>query len=160
MALGNEIKGNLTGKGKKFGIVVSRFNEFVSSKLVDGAVDTLTRHEAKESDISVAWVPGSFEIPMIAKKMAASKDYDAVICLGVVIRGETPHFDFVASEAAKGIAKVAMESDAPCVFGIVTADTLEQALDRAGIKSGNKGRDAAMAAMELCELYSKIKKKK
>jgi 6,7-dimethyl-8-ribityllumazine synthase len=160
MAAGNLIKGDLIVKGKKFGIAVSRFNEFVSSKLVDGAVDALTRHGVKESEITTAWVPGSFELPVIAQKMASSGKFDAVLCLGVVIRGETPHFDFVASETAKGVAKVAMESDIPCVFGVVTADNLEQAIDRAGIKSGNKGRDAALAAIELCNLYSEIGKKK
>ncbi|MGB2599533.1 MAG: 6,7-dimethyl-8-ribityllumazine synthase [Candidatus Omnitrophota bacterium] len=160
MAAGNLIKGDLIIRGKKFGIAVSRFNEFVSSKLVDGAVDALTRHGVKESEITTAWVPGSFELPVIAQKMASSGKFDAVLCLGVVIRGETPHFDFVASETAKGVAKVAMESDIPCVFGVVTADNLEQAIDRAGLKSGNKGRDAALAAIELCNLYSEIGKKK
>ena len=159
MAAGKLIKGDLMVKNKKFGIAVSRFNEFVSSKLVDGALDALTRHGAKESEISVAWVPGSFELPMIAQRMASSGKYDAVICLGVVIRGDTPHFDFVANETAKGVAKVAMESNIPCIFGVVTADTLEQAIDRAGTKSGNKGRDAALAAIEMCNLYSEIKKK-
>jgi 6,7-dimethyl-8-ribityllumazine synthase len=159
MAVGKMIKGDLMVKGKKFAIAVSRFNEFVSSKLVDGAVDALTRHGAKESEISVAWVPGSFELPMIAQRMVSSGKYDAVICLGVVIRGDTPHFDFVASETAKGIAKVAMESSIPCIFGVVTTDTLEQAIDRAGTKSGNRGRDAALAAIEMCNLYSEIKKK-
>ena len=159
MAAGKLIKGDLMVKNKKFGIAVSRFNEFVSSKLVDGALDALTRHGAKESEISVAWVPGSFELPMIAQRMASSGKYDAVICLGVVIRGDTPHFDFVANETAKGVAKVAMESKIPCIFGVVTADTLEQAIDRAGTKSGNKGRDAALAAIEMCNLYSEIKKK-
>ncbi|MGB2630601.1 MAG: 6,7-dimethyl-8-ribityllumazine synthase [Candidatus Omnitrophota bacterium] len=160
MATGKTIKGNLVAKNKKFGIVVSRFNEFVSSKLVDGALDTLTRHGARESEITVAWVPGSFEIPMIAQKMTSSGKYDAVICLGVIIRGDTPHFDFVAGETAKGIAKVAMESKVPCIFGVVTADTLEQAIERAGVKSGNKGREAALAAIEMSDLYSEIKTEK
>jgi 6,7-dimethyl-8-ribityllumazine synthase len=159
MAVGRSIKGDLVVKGKKFGIAVSRFNEFISSKLVDGAVDALTMHGVKESEISTAWVPGSFELPVVAKKMADSGKYDAVICLGVIIRGDTPHFDFVAGEAAKGIAKVAIESDVPCIFGVVTADSLEQAIDRAGTKSGNKGRDAALAALEMCNLYSELKKK-
>ena len=159
MAVGKSIKGDLIVKGKSFGIAVSRFNEFISSKLVDGAVDSLLRHGVKESEISTAWVPGSFELPVIAQKMATSGKYDAVICLGVIIRGDTPHFDFVASEAAKGVAKVAMDSDVPCIFGVVTADNLEQAIDRAGTKSGNKGRDAALAALEMCILYSEIKKK-
>lgn len=150
------INSNLIAKGKKFGIIVSRFNEFVSSKLLEGAVDTLLKHGVKEEEISVVWVPGSFEIPMVAKRMTGSKKYDAIVCLGTIIRGETPHFDFVASEAAKGIASVGMTSDVPCVFGIITADNLEQAIDRAGTKSGNKGRDAAMTALEMCNLYSAI----
>ena len=148
------VKGKMTAKDRKFGIVVSQFNEFVSSKLLEGAIDTLVKHGAREGDISVVWVPGSFEVPVSARKMAASGKYDAVICLGTIIRGETPHFDFIASEAAKGVAKVAMESDIPCIFGIITTDNLEQALDRAGTKSGNKGRDAARTAIEMCSLYS------
>lgn len=150
------IKGNMIAKDKKIGIVVSRFNEFVSSKLLEGAVDTLVNHGVKDSDISVVWVPGSFETPVLANKMADSGKYDAIICLGAIIRGETPHFDFIASEAAKGVAKVAMDSKVPCVFGIITTDNLEQALDRAGTKSGNKGRDAARTAIEMCSLYSEI----
>lgn len=150
------IKGKMIAKDKKFGIVVSMFNEFVSSKLMEGAVDTLGKHGVKESDVTVVCVPGSFEIPMLAKKMANSGKYDAIICLGAIIRGETPHFDFVASEAAKGVAKVAMDSDIPCIFGILTTDNLEQALDRAGTKSGNKGRDAARSAIELIDLYSAV----
>jgi 6,7-dimethyl-8-ribityllumazine synthase len=150
------VKGNMIATGKKFGIVVSRFNEFISSKLLEGALDTLTQHGAKESDITVAWTPGSFEIPPVALKMAGTKKYDAVICLGTIIRGETPHFDLVAGEAAKGVAKVSLDSDVPCVFGIITADTLEQAIDRAGTKSGNKGRDAAASAIEMCNLYDNL----
>lgn len=156
MAGSKVIKGNMIAKGKRFGVVVSRFNEFVSSKLLEGAVDTLLNHGVKEDDISVVWVPGSFETPMVAKKMTSSGKYDAVICLGAIIRGETPHFEFIASEAAKGVAKVAMDSDIPCTFGIITTDNLEQALDRAGTKSGNKGRDAARTAIEMCSLYSSI----
>ena len=156
MANPKVINSDLISKGKRFGIIVSRFNEFVSSKLLEGAIDTLLKHGVKEDEISVVWVPGSFEIPMVAKKMAASKKQDALICLGTIIRGETPHFDFVAAEAAKGIASVGMTSDIPCVFGVITADNLEQALDRAGIKSGNKGRDAAMTALEMCNLYAAI----
>jgi 6,7-dimethyl-8-ribityllumazine synthase len=150
------VKGDLIAKNKKFGLVVSRFNEFISSKLAEGALDTLLKHGVKEDDVSVIWVPGSFEIPMVAQKMAASGKYDAVICLGAIIRGETPHFDFIASETAKGIAKVGMDSDIPCSFGIITADNLEQALERAGTKSGNKGRDAAVSAIEMCNLYASI----
>jgi 6,7-dimethyl-8-ribityllumazine synthase len=150
------VKANVIVKGKKFGIVVSRFNEFISTKLMEGAVDGLVRHGAKNEDITTVWVPGSFETPMVAQKMVRSGKYDALICLGVIIRGETPHFDFVAAEAAKGIAKVGMDSDIPCVFGIITADTLEQALDRAGTKSGNKGRDAALTAIEMVNLYKEL----
>ncbi|MBF0493962.1 MAG: 6,7-dimethyl-8-ribityllumazine synthase [Candidatus Omnitrophica bacterium] len=152
----NEIKAKLGAKGKKFSIIVSRFNEFISSKLVDGAVDGLIQLGAEEKDISVVWVPGSFEIPMVAKKVSAGDKCDAVICLGVIIRGETPHFDFVASEAAKGIAQVGMGGKVPCVFGIITADNLEQAVERAGTKSGNKGRDAAFTAVEMSNLYGLI----
>ncbi|MDP8257970.1 MAG: 6,7-dimethyl-8-ribityllumazine synthase [Candidatus Aadella gelida] len=150
------IKGKMKGKGKKFGVVVSRFNEFISSKLLDGAVDSLIKHGVTETDVSVVWVPGSFETPMLAKKMADSGNFDAVICLGAIIRGETPHFDLVSAEAAKGIAKVAMDSSIPCIFGIITADNLEQALDRAGTKSGNKGRDAAITAIEMCDIYRQV----
>ena len=156
MAGAKVIKGNMIAKGKKFGIVVSRFNEFISSKLLEGAIDTLQQHGVNEEDISVVWVPGSFETPVLANKMAKSKKYDAVVCLGAIIRGETPHFDFIAAEAAKGVAKVAMDNNIPCVFGIITTDNLEQALDRAGTKSGNKGRDAAVTAIELSNLYSLI----
>ena len=150
------VKANLIARDKKFGIVVSRFNEFVSSKLLEGAVDTFLQHGAKEEELSVVWVPGSFEVPMAAKKMAESGKYDAVICLGAIIRGETPHFDFIAGEAAKGVAKVAMDGNVPCVFGIITSDNLEQALDRAGTKSGNKGREAAKTAIEMSNLYAAL----
>jgi 6,7-dimethyl-8-ribityllumazine synthase len=154
MAGAKVITGNMIATDKKIGIVVSRFNEFVSSKLLEGALDTLIKHGIKDDDVSVVWVPGSFETPVLAHKMADSGKYDAIICLGAIIRGETPHFDFVASEAAKGVAKVAMDSKVPCIFGIITTDNLEQALDRAGTKSGNKGRDAARTAIEMCSLYS------
>lgn len=150
------INSSLIAKGKRFGIIVSRFNEFISSKLLEGAVDTLMKHGVKQDEMSVVWVPGSFEIPMVAKKMAAGKKYDALICLGTIIRGETPHFDFVAAEAAKGVAAVGFESDIPCVFGIITSDNLEQAIDRAGTKSGNKGRDAAVTALEMVNLYAQL----
>lgn len=156
MVVSRIISGDLIATGKKFGVVVSRFNEFVSSKLLEGALDTLVKHGAKESDIAVAWVPGSFEVPILAKKMADSGKYDALICLGAIIRGETPHFDLIANEAAKGVAKVAMDSAIPCVFGIITTDNLEQAIDRAGTKSGNKGREAARTAIEMCNIYSTI----
>jgi 6,7-dimethyl-8-ribityllumazine synthase len=150
------IKGDYIVKGKKFAIIVSRFNEFISSKLLEGAKDTFERHGVQEEALTTVWVPGSYEIPAVAQRLARSKKFDAVLCLGAVLRGDTPHFDYVASEVAKGIAKVSLDEDLPCVFGIITADTLEQAIDRAGTKSGNKGRDAAMTAMELVSLYSKI----
>jgi len=152
----NVIKADLIAKGKKFAIVISRFNEFISGKLLEGCVDTLVRHGAQESAQDVIWVPGAFEIPLVALKLAKSKKYDAVICLGTVIRGATPHFEFVASEAAKGVAKVSLDTGVPCVFGIITADNLEQAIERAGTKDGNKGRDAAISAIEMANLYSKI----
>ena len=142
--------------GAKFGIVISRFNEFISSKLLDGAVDALTRHGAAEDNIDVYWVPGAFEVPPIARMLAGKGDYAAVICLGAVIRGATPHFDYVAAEAAKGIAQVAMGSETPVAFGVLTTDTIEQAIERAGTKSGNKGADAAMAAIEMADLCGRL----
>lgn len=151
-----EIKAELIGKGKKFGIVASRFNEFITTKLLEGACDTLIRHGVSEAAIEAVWVPGAFEIPYVAQKMAKSKKYDAVICLGTVIRGSTPHFDYIAGEAAKGIAKVSLDTGVPCIFGVITADTLEQSIERAGTKDGNKGRDAALTAIELANLYEKI----
>lgn len=151
------VKGNLVAKGLKFALVISRFNEFISSKLLDGAEDALVQHGADEKDISVFWVPGSFEIPPVASRLAGSKKYDAVICLGTVIRGETPHFDYISNEVAKGVAHVALNENTPCIFGIITADTLDQAIDRAGTKSGNKGRDAAISAIEMTNLYKKVK---
>lgn len=151
------LEGALIAKGKKFGIVASRFNDFITKNLLEACVDTLTRHGAKETEIEVAWVPGSFEIPLVAKKMATSKRYDAVICLGTVIRGETPHFDYIAAEAAKGVARVALDSSVPTIFGIITADNIEQAINRAGTKEGNKGKDAALVAIEMVNLLSAIK---
>jgi 6,7-dimethyl-8-ribityllumazine synthase len=145
-------EGNLLGKGLKFGVVVSRFNEFFSTKLLDGAKDALLRHGVVETDIEVAWTPGSFEIPLIAKKMAESKKYNAIICLGAVIRGGTPHFDYIASEVAKGIAKVGLDTGVPVIFGVITTDTLEQAIERSGTKDGNKGFDAAVSAIEMANL--------
>jgi len=153
-----EIAGNLDGSGLKFGLVVSRFNSLLTSKLLEGALDCLKRHQADEASIGVAWVPGSFEIPYAAAKMASSKKYDAVICLGAVIKGDTPHFDFIASEATKGIAKTAMDSGIPVIYGLITSDTLEQAIERAGTKAGNKGWDAAQAAIEMANLYREIEK--
>jgi len=154
--MANMISADLVAKGKKFAIVISRFNEFISSNLLEGCVDTLTRHGTQESAIDAVWVPGAFEIPVVAQRLAKSKKYDAVICLGTVIRGSTPHFEFVASEAAKGIAKVSLDTSVPCIFGIITADTLEQAIERAGTKDGNKGRDAALSAIEMANLAEKI----
>ena len=154
--MGKAIKGNLLAQGKSFGVVISRFNEFISSKLLEGSIDTLVRQGADEKAIDVAWAPGSFEIPYIAKRMAGSGKYDAVICLGVILRGATPHFDYIAGEAAKGIAKVSLDTDVPCIFGIVTADTLEQAIERSGTKNGNKGRQAALTAIEMANLSEHI----
>lgn len=152
----NLIKADLVAKGKKFAIVISRFNEFISSNLLEGCIDTLTRHGVQDSAIEAVWVPGAFEIPVVAQKLAKSKKYDAVICLGTVIRGSTPHFEFVASEAAKGVAKISLDTTVPCIFGVITADTLEQAIERAGTKDGNKGRDAALSAIEMANLMGKI----
>ena len=150
------IEGKLDAKDLKFGIIVGRFNEFISSKLLAGTMDALKRHGAAEEDIEVAWSPGSFEIPLIAKKMAKSNSYDAVICLGAVIRGATPHFDYVASEVSKGIANVMLETEVPIIYGVLTTDSIEQAIERAGTKSGNKGFDAAMAAIEMANLMKEI----
>lgn len=147
-------QGNLVATGKKFAIVVSRFNEIISSKLLGGALDCLTRHEAEDGNIDVYWVPGSFEIPVMARHAARSGKYDAVICLGAVIRGQTPHFDYVAGEAAKGIAQVGLDTGLPTIFGVITTDTVEQAIDRAGARTGNKGAEAAMAAIEMANLLA------
>ena len=145
-------EGHLLGQGLKFGVVLGRFNEFITNKLLSGALDALNRHGVAESDIEVSWVPGAFEIPLVASKMAESGDYDAVICLGAVIRGATPHFDFIAAEVAKGIAKVGLDSGVPTIFGVITAETIEQAIERAGTKAGNKGWDAAVTAIEMANL--------
>ncbi len=149
-------EGLLNAEDKKFAIVVSRFNEMVSRQLLNGALDCLVRHKADESNIQIFWVPGSFEIPLAAQKLAQTKKYDAVICLGAVIRGGTPHFEYVASEVAKGIANVSLNTELPVIFGIITADSMEQALERAGVKAGNKGWDAALSAIEMADLLSKI----
>ena len=149
-------EGNLLGKGLKFGLVVSRFNEFFSKKLLEGAQDALLRHGVMESDIEIAWTPGSFEIPLIAQKMTQSKKYNAIICLGAVIRGGTPHFEYIASEVTKGIAKVSLDSGVPVIFGVITTDTLEQAIERSGTKDGNKGFDAAVSAIEMANLVKSI----
>ena len=151
------VKGDLIAKGLKFGIVISRFNEFISSKLLDGAEDALLRHGVDEKDITLFWVPGSFEIPPVASRLARSGKYDGIICLGTVIRGDTPHFDHISNGVAKGVAHVALKENTPCIFGVITADTLEQAIERAGTKSGNKGRDAALSAIEMANLYKKAK---
>jgi len=150
------VQGNYSGKGRRFALVASRFNDFLVSSLIKGAVDCLLRHEVREEDITLFRVPGAFELPAVARKLASSKAYDAVICLGAVIRGATPHFEYVASEAAKGIARTALESEVPVVFGVVTADTIEQAVERSGTKAGNRGADAAMSALELADLYKRI----
>jgi len=149
-------EGVLLGKGLKFGLVVSRFNEFITKKLLDGAQDALLRHGVNQEDIEIAWVPGSFEIPLIAKKLAQTKRYDAVICLGAVVRGGTPHFEYIAAEVSKGIAKVGLETGLPVIYGVITADTLEQAIERAGTKMGNKGFDAAVTAIEMANLLKSI----
>ncbi|MBE0426745.1 MAG: 6,7-dimethyl-8-ribityllumazine synthase [Nitrospirae bacterium] len=150
------IEGELQAKGLKFCIILSRFNEFITSKLLDGAKDALLRHGVKEEDIDIVKVPGSFEIPMIAKKMALKGTYNAIICLGTIIRGATPHFEYVAAEVSKGIATVSMETGIPIAFGIITSDTIEQAVERAGTKSGNKGWDAALSAIEMAQLLKKM----
>ena len=150
------IQGELQARGLKFGIVVGRFNDFITGRLLDGAVDALVRHGAKEDDIEVVKVPGAFEIPLAAKKMAAKGSYNAIICLGAVIRGATPHFDYVASEVSKGVATVSLETGVPIAFGVITSDTIEQAVERAGTKSGNKGFDAAMTAMEMAQVLKKL----
>lgn len=150
------IQGSMQAGGKRFGIVVSRFNEFITSKLIDGALDGLIRHGAKDDDIDIAWVPGAFEIPALAQKMAGSGKYDAVICLGCVIRGSTPHFDYVAAEVSKGVATVGLKSTVPVIFGVLTTDSIEQAIERAGTKAGNKGADAAMSAIEMVSLYGQL----
>jgi 6,7-dimethyl-8-ribityllumazine synthase len=151
------IEGNLIGSKKKFGIVVSRFNEFITSKLLGGSVDCLKRHDVDDNNIEIVWVPGAFEIPLLAKKMAQSGKYDAIICLGTVIKGSTSHYDLVCSEVTKGIAKVGNDTLVPTIFGVITTDTIEQAIERAGTKSGNKGWDAALSALEMSSLMANFK---
>lgn len=150
------INGVLKSDGEKFAIVVSRFNEFITNKLISGAVDTLTRHGAAEDDITTVWVPGAFEIPAVAKKLAESEKYDAIVCLGCVIRGATPHFDYVSAEVSKGVAAVGLSSKVPVTFGVLTTDSIEQAIERAGTKAGNKGADAALTAIEMVNLYCQL----
>jgi 6,7-dimethyl-8-ribityllumazine synthase len=152
-------EGKLIAREYRFAIVVSRFNEFISGHLLSGAIDCLTRHEAKNDAIDLIWVPGAFEIPLAAMKAASSERYDAVICLGAVIRGSTPHFDYVASEVSKGVASVGLQTGVPIIFGVITSDTLEQAIERAGSKAGNKGWEAAAAAIEMADLNSKLETK-
>lgn len=149
-------EGNLVAKGIRVGIVIARFNEFITSKLLGGALDGLKRHGMSESDIEIAWVPGAFEIPLVASKMANSSKYDAVICLGAVIRGSTPHFDYVCAEVSKGVASVSLSTGKPVIFGVLTTDSIEQAIERAGTKSGNKGYDAAITAIEMINLLNSI----
>jgi len=153
------IEGKLKAEGLRFAIVASRFNDFISRRLIDGATDALLRHGADEKNIEIVRVPGSFEIPLVAKKVAGSKKYDAVICVGAVIRGATPHFEYISAEVAKGIAQVSLESEIPVAFGILTTDNIEQAIERAGMKSGNKGWDAALSAIEMANLLKEIGKK-
>jgi 6,7-dimethyl-8-ribityllumazine synthase len=149
-------QGTMNATGKKVGIIASRFNEFITTKLIDGAIDTLVRHGVQEEQIEIVWVPGAFEIPAVARKLAKKKKQDALICLGCVIRGATPHFEYIAAETSKGIASVGFESDIPVVFGVLTTENIEQAIERAGSKGGNKGADAAMAAIELMSLYQQL----
>jgi 6,7-dimethyl-8-ribityllumazine synthase len=151
------VEGKLLAKGMSFGLVASRFNDFMTKDLVSGCIDTLVRHGAEDKEITVAWVPGAFEIPLAAQKMAKAKTFDAIICLGTVIRGATPHFDYIAAEVAKGVAKVSLDSGLPVIFGVITADSIEQALERSGSKDGNKGRDAAISAIEMVNLTGQLK---
>jgi len=154
--MNKQFEGMLLGKGLKFGVVISRFNEFITKKLLEGAQDALLRHGVNQDDIEIAWVPGSFEIPLVAKKLAQTKRLDAVICLGAVIRGATPHFEYVAAEVTKGIAKVGLDTGLPLIYGVLTTDTLEQAIERAGTKEGNEGFKAAVKAIEMADLLKRI----
>ena len=154
--MGKQYEGALLGEGLRFGMVIARFNEFISLRLLDGARDGLLRHGVKDDDIDTAWTPGSFEIPVIASKMAQSGKYDAVLCLGAVIRGGTPHFDYIAAEVSKGVAKVALDTGVPVIFGVITADSLEQAIERAGTKEGNMGFKAAMSGIEMANLVKSM----
>ena len=154
--MGQVYEGHLVGKGLRFGLVVSRFNDFISQKLLEGTLDSLRRHEVADEDIDVAWVPGAMEIPLVAQRLARSGRYHAVICLGAVIRGSTPHFDYVAAEVAKGIAKVQLDTGLPIIFGVLTTESIEQAVERAGTKAGNKGWDAALAALEMADLLHSL----
>ncbi len=152
------VEGKLVAKDLRFGIVISRFNELLSARLLEGALDCLERHGASREDVTVAWTPGSFELPIVAQRLARRDEIDAVVCLGVVIRGGTPHFDYIAGEAAKGIAKVSLDSGKPVIFGVITADTVDQAIERAGTKAGNKGWQAALSAIEMANLDVELRK--
>ena len=156
--MGKTFEGNLLGSGLKFGIVISRFNEFISGKLLDGASDALTRHGVSIEDVDTAWTPGAFEVPLVASKLAQTRKYDAIICLGAIIRGGTPHFEYVAGELSKGIARVALDAGIPVINGVITAENLEQAIERAGTKMGNKGFDAATSAIEMANLIKNMNK--
>ena len=154
--MGKNFEGMLLGEGLKFGLVLSRFNDFITKKLLEGARDALLRHGVSEENIEIAWVPGTFEIPLVAKKLAETRRFNAVICLGAVVRGATPHFEYIAAEVTKGIANVGLDTGLPVIFGVITADTLEQAIERAGTKEGNHGFKAAMAAIEMANLFKSI----
>jgi 6,7-dimethyl-8-ribityllumazine synthase len=156
MAMPKIVEGKIVAKGMKFGIVASRFNDFICGRLIEGAVDALTRAGADDKDILIYKVPGAFELPLIAKKLAKSGRFDAVICLGAIIRGATPHFEYISAEVSKGVAMVGLETETPVIFGVLTTDTLEQAIERAGTKAGNKGWDAAMSAIEMVDLFRKL----
>jgi 6,7-dimethyl-8-ribityllumazine synthase len=151
------IEGKMLAKGMSFGLVASRFNDFMTKELVSGCIDTLVRHGADDKDVTVVWVPGAFELPLVAQRMAKTKSFDALICLGTIIRGATPHFDYIAAETSKGVAKVSLDNGIPVIFGIITADSIEQAVERAGSKDGNKGRDAALSAIEMVSLTGQFK---
>lgn len=154
--MGKNFEGMLLGEGLRFGLVLSRFNDFITKKLLEGAQDALLRHGVNEENIEIAWVPGTFEIPLVAKKLAETNRFNAVICLGAVVRGATPHFEYIAAEVTKGIANVGLDTGLPVIFGVITADTLEQAIERAGTKEGNHGFKAAMAAIEMANLFKSI----
>lgn len=155
--MANVYQGDLIGKGRTFAVVVSRFNEFITSKLLDGALDAFRRHGVEDGSVDVIWTPGSFEIPVTAQRLAGAGKHDAVVCLGAVLRGQTPHFDYIAAQVARGVSTVAQSTGVPTIFGVITADTLEQAIERAGTKAGNKGADAARSAIEMANLFASLK---
>ena len=154
--MGCNYEGQLNAEGMRFAVIISRFNDFITTRLLEGALDSLTRHGASKEAVDLAWVPGAFEIPLVAQKLASTGRYNAIICLGAIIRGATPHFEYVAAEASKGVAKVSLDNSVPVIFGIITADTIEQAVERAGSKAGNKGWDAALSAIEMASLLQTI----